>query len=168
MLFIKHPDSGSWMPYAGGRSCTLHVTADTAEVLPDTGNPWDWPTYVATQCGWTMEASGLLTLGENGDLLDPIQLLTDKEPFLVGFDYAGEHPDGKPSEGFTPTGLHWRYGFALLTDYEEEGDYSDEATYSMSFQGTGPLYTSGGIVGTDNLWLDYEKWYNTNTFIKVT
>ncbi|OAV64356.1 putative secreted protein [Bacteroidales bacterium Barb4] len=136
MLFLH--DGEAWKAYAAATSNTLSLTRETIDVSTKDSN------YSAKKqtgvINWEITSDNLFTFGAFDDLIARMQVgaqvavafaLVKPRNAKGGFDDGDEEPDGTAGSG--------KWGMAYMTSFEATAQNGEEATYSVTFEGTGEL-----------------------------
>jgi predicted secreted protein len=128
---------------AAATSCSLNISMDTKESSSkDSGGVWQ--TMEAGIISWDMSSENLFCIEGSGKTYDDLfDLMVARQPvdivFAIKSGYGSETFE-VPEEGWVAdTQTFYRKGKALITSLNASAPNGDNATYSISFQGTGPL-----------------------------
>lgn len=112
----------------GQRNATLNRSAETIDVTTKSSN--GWRESVASIKDWGVDCDGLLVENDTAyTSLETAYMNGETVTVEVGF----------------PSGTKYS-GTAIITDFPIEAPYDDNVTYSVSFQGTGALTKTTGVV----------------------
>ena len=115
---------GVFTSLAYSRSCAVKENREVKEVSSPSSEIWK--EYIPARCSWTGTSENLLS--SDGSELETA--FRDGTPFLISFRERGT------------SGRQYR-GYAIIKEIAIQARIGDVATYSISFQGTGPLdYTT--------------------------
>lgn len=127
--------SGTPTPIAHATSHSIEPSAETRDrVSKDTGK---WRTKVAGLLGWTASCEALACYDGYG-YYDLLALMIAREPVtikLAGRDAVDEN-DNWQAEA---VGDKYLEGQAIITGLPKTAPNNADATFSISFEGTGPL-----------------------------
>ena len=117
---------------------TLGVTAEMQETSnKDTGK---WGTSQPNKYSWTMGTENMFIQADYDTLM---QAMIAGEKLHVLFEIAANaNSDGKPAEGWIPGAGGWE-GDVYISQIDANAPYADNATYSATFTGVGPLTRRG-------------------------
>lgn len=121
-------DNGGWRLYACARTCSLSV--DTSTVETSTTGSGVWASFEGQKHSWSGSADGVVNLDAAGmlTLADLRQRQIAFTKLLINFERTDESGN-----------VYTDQGLILLTNSSDTGDLNDVATFSIAFQGTGPL-----------------------------
>lgn len=129
--FIVNVNTGTdvapvWTKVAGQRGGTLNRSRDTFETTSKDSEGWKEKEYGLGE--WGIDADGVLVEDDTG-------YMALEDAFMNSTKVKVQW---KTASGAVYDGL------ALITDFPQEGPYDGEATYSVTFEGTGkPTKTPG-------------------------
>jgi len=110
-----------WKVVGGQRNATLNRSTDEIDLT--TKSSGGWHKGAPSVKNWSVDADGVLI--KNDEAYEAL-LNSWRNDEQVNLKVVR-------ANGITETGM------ATITDFPEEGPYDGEATYSMSFVGSGPL-----------------------------
>lgn len=124
-------DGGMWKPIVCGRSCTLTTNADTIETsITGTGA---WRTYEYSALTWSATMDGAVMLGMNNTLglADVRAYQYSRLKMIIRYQRTDDSGN-----------VYLEEGIGIIKTISDVGDYQDVATFSIEFQGSGPLTIS--------------------------
>ena len=116
-------------------SCKLDIQANTLETSSkDNGR---WTSKQGGKLSWSATSDNLLVMSEYKSLVDA---MIAREAVQLEFDVVSKaNDDGVPTEGWTFDANNGYKGNAIITSISLTASDGDNATYSVSFEGTGAL-----------------------------
>jgi TP901-1 family phage major tail protein len=132
MLFVGAVASAKSIAYA--TSASLEITADSTEIShKDVVN--DWKTATIQKKSWTATSENLYSLDEsNGENISDLMQSFNSEEVLA-LTFAEKAVGNAP---YTPTYPLWT-GNAIISSLSLTAADGENATYTASFSGVGPL-----------------------------
>lgn len=106
---------------AAQRTCNLNMQQDTIEVCSPVSGAWR--EYIPSTIGWDISCDGLIYAPEYADEL--MEVLTSRQKVRLSY--------------YDPELRIVRSGYAIPTGLQQGASINSLATYSLSFQGSGPL-----------------------------
>lgn len=106
---------------AAQRSCSPNIQQDTIEVCSPVSGPWK--EFIPGTIGWDVSCEGLIYAPEYADEL--MDVLTRRQKVRLSY--------------YDPELRIVRSGYAIPTGLQQGASINSLATYSLSFQGSGPL-----------------------------
>lgn len=126
---------------------TNHVlTLSTSTVDISSKDHGSWGASEAGNITWELTADNLYTVADYDTLFD---LMVAREPIDVAFAQVSNYdPDGLTSVGgtvqaWTPDQTNYRSGKAVITNLQLNAATGENATYSVTLTGAGPLTKAG-------------------------
>lgn len=116
------------------KSCDLDVTADTRDIASYKQQSGGWKEYDSDKCGWSINTEHLATV-EMTDENKLFDALVAKESIEIQFAVGTWSEAGV----FTQTAQKGYKGKAFITSLKLSASDGDDATFSISLQGTGVL-----------------------------
>lgn len=137
MLFEKSGEgqASKYKALAQATSCNLVVSASVLETSSkDTGK---WASKQSGKLSWSATSENMY-VQENYDVL--LRSMISRTPLVLAFSIASNANDdsGKPAEGWV-IGTGGYEGEAIITGLTANAPDSDNATYSVSLEGSGAL-----------------------------
>ena len=135
MLFDSEGNS-----LAFATSHTLTITGNTIDIASKDCGAWG-----ASEVGnitWELTSENLYTISDYDKLFD---IMVAKEPVTVAFalcsnyDPNGLEDVGGSVEAWEPDSTNYRSGYAVITSLTVNANTGENATYSVTFTGSGPL-----------------------------
>lgn len=124
LLAIWNSDGSKLLAVSGQQGLTINRSADTIEITTkDIGG--GWKEKIAGVKDWSIDNNGLFIMDDESHKLLGKAFNDDELVCLKVIDIKKE----KSLFG----------GLAIITDYPIEAPYDDAVTYSLTFDGTGPL-----------------------------
>lgn len=114
-------DDGTWKKLAAQRGGTLNRDAETIDVSSKDGDGWN--EFVQGQKSWSVDVDGLVPDSEES-FEEMLNIWMMGECLRIRVRY--------------PSGLVY-VGQTYITSFPEEFGYQDNVTYSITFEGSGPL-----------------------------
>ena len=121
-------------------SCKLGISVETVETSSkDSGGKW--ATKKAKKISWNLSTENLFAAEstEGSVFNDMFKKVVGTNEFEAIFTTANEAQDIVPEAGWTPKANTGYKGKVVITSMEVNAPNGDNATYSVSFEGTGPL-----------------------------
>ena len=123
---------------------TLTITGNTVDIATKDHGYWG-----ASEVGnitWELTSENLYTIADYDKLFD---IMIAKEPVTVAFamvsnyDPNGLEDVGGSVEAWEPDSTNYRSGYAVITSLTVNANTGENATYSVTFTGSGPLTKAG-------------------------
>jgi predicted secreted protein len=137
MLYYHDIESGNDIPFACSTNCTFNVQVGQKEVTSQS-SAW-YREFKNDIASWTISCDGLITLS-NYSYLFLLQQQQNRTTILVKF-VIDNGVDG----------LVIISGNCNLTNLQINGPYKDNASYSVSLQGTGAYGTTGTTISPSGI-----------------
>lgn len=134
MLFLELK-SGETKALACATSCKITLNANVLETSSkDSGY---WTTKQASKLSWSCSSDNLFTLTNYNELMD---VMIERKPVKIQFDsVAHNETEGeKNHEDYTPQNNGY-VGEVIITSIDVNAPDGDNATYTVSMEGTGAL-----------------------------
>lgn len=113
-------------------SCKLTISANAMDTSSkDSGK---WTAKKAGKLSWNCSSDNLFVMTDYKSLVDA---MISREEVDLQFSTT-DAEDGAPTNGFTPNGDGYR-GKAIITSIDMNAPDGENATYTVSFEGTGAL-----------------------------
>lgn len=125
----------SYKAFANATTCSLNLTAGALETSSkDSGK---WTDKKAGKLSWSLSSENLYTSEDFKALVDA---WIKREKLLVAFDIAtnADNDSGLPANGWT-IGTTGYEGNVIITSLTANAPDGENATYSVTFEGTGEL-----------------------------
>lgn len=116
-----------WIPYVCSTAISINATTEAIE----TSGPGNglWATYAPTKNSFSAQAAGVVSLNEvDLTIVDLRALQFAQTVFLMRYQRTA-------ADGSTYT----EEGYCFITNSSDSGNYDGANTFSIQFQGTGPL-----------------------------
>ena len=137
MLFSNvEGGSGSTMTaLAAATSCKVGLKGNVQSKKSKDSGCWDESDV--TTLSWDGSSDNLFTIEDYSTLMNA---MIARKPIMIQFSTVknADSVNGMPTGGWTPNTDGFK-GLALITSLEATGNNGDNATYSVSLTGTGPL-----------------------------
>lgn len=134
MLYVETA-VGTWTPAAHATSHSIEPSMETRDrVSKDTGK---WKKKVASLLGWTASVEALACY-DGFSYHSLLALMIQRKPVkikLSGRDAVDDNDNWKPEE----IGDNYLEGMALITGLPKKAPLNEDATFTCSFDGDGPL-----------------------------
>ena len=121
-------------------SHTLTITGNTVDIA--TKDHGFWGASEVGNITWELTSENLYTIADYDKLFD---IMIAKEPVTVAFAKVSNYsPNGLESvggdvEAWTPDQANYRSGLAVISSLTVNANTGENATYSVTFTGAGPL-----------------------------
>lgn len=116
-------------------SCKLTINANVLETSSkDSGK---WVSKQAAKLSWNASSENLYTVADYKELVDAMIARTEVELQFSTVSNA-DSDNGVPSNGWTPKADGYK-GNAIITSIDMNAPDGENATYTVSFEGTGAL-----------------------------
>lgn len=139
MLFKKNGET--FEALGGATSCKLAVSANVLETSSkDNGK---WTSKKASKLSWNASTDNLFILANYTSLMEA---MTSRTPVTLSFAKVSnaDSDNGKPEGGWQPDTTTGYTGEAIITNIEANAPDGENATYSVTFEGSGALLPMGG------------------------
>lgn len=144
MLFINTgtAEVPVYKSIAFATSTKLSLSTETIETSSkDSGGKW--VNKEARKLSWNMTSDNLFSLdGEGQNFGDLFSMWTERKKIDVVFSLEKDYltkTDEVPADGWTPITTGQYKGKVIITSLEANAPDGDNATYTVSFEGTGAL-----------------------------
>ncbi len=142
-------NGGDLMAFVDGKSIgfatshTLTINLATAETTSkDSGGKWQ--SSEARLLSWTVDSENLMSNDAEGVTYDTLfNTMTARTSVTLKFAVKAETADTVPDGGWTPK-TTYRTGSAYITALTLNAPNGDNATFTVSFTGSGPLTVVNG------------------------
>lgn len=116
-------------------SCKIDISSNTLSVSSkDLGK---WESKMSQKLSWSATSDNLLVMSEYKSLVDA---MIAREALQLEFDVVSKtNDDGVPTEGWTFDANNGYKGNAIITSISLTASDGENAQYSVSFEGSGPL-----------------------------
>ena len=136
MLFL------STKSIAYATSHTLEITGETSDTSNKDEGGGDWSAQEVNLLSWSASTENLYSLDGKGSNFDDLfDMMVNRKEIPVAFSlesgYANK-ADEVPEAGWTPSTSQYT-GKVVITSLELNAPNGDNATFSASFEGVGPL-----------------------------
>lgn len=116
-------------------SCKLDISSNTLSVSSKDSGKWE--SKQGGKLSWSATSDNLLVMSEYKSLVDA---MIAREAVQLEFDVVSKtNDDGVPTEGWTFDANNGYKGNAIITSISLTASDSENAQYSVSFEGSGPL-----------------------------
>lgn len=130
--------------FACATTCTVNVTAELLETSSkDSGA---WKEQDARKLGWNLKSDQLMTIAGYDAVF---AAMVARQAVDIEFGVAGNAgSEGMPAEGWTVPVVGYM-GKAIITSLDLNAGDNENATYSVSMEGTGPLTLKNSSASTN-------------------
>ncbi len=136
LMLFEQGTSSTYTAFAYATSHTLELTGDVMETSSkDSGK---WKANQITKLSWTISSENLYSETDYDSL---VSKMIEREEIPVLFAIAGnaDSDNGKPESGWTPKANSGYKGNVIISSISANAADGENATYSCTFTGTGPL-----------------------------
>ena len=136
MLFL------STKSIAYATSHTLEITGETSDTSNKDEGGGDWSAQEVNLLSWSASTENLYSLDGKGSNFDDLfDMMVNRKEIPVAFSLESGYAtkaDEVPEAGWTPSTSQYT-GKVVITSLELNAPNGDNATFSASFEGVGPL-----------------------------
>lgn len=134
LLAVFSEDGSKLLAISGQQGLTINRSADSIEVTSK-DTPGGWKSKISGMKEWSIDNDGIYVQGDESHKVM-------YNAFDNGLPVCLKVINGKTQKAMLG-------GLAYITDYSMEAPFDDTMTYSISFEGNGPLVDLTNLTGAD-------------------